>query len=113
MGVLHFAADQHMPFERKNILFTASFFISGGIIYLYREPIATWIKRHIYLASLLMAGATVAHYATLPIQGTSIFPHLAVFAIWIMFCIGSRNTLLCNKVTKFISNISLEIYLCH
>ena len=113
VGVLHFAADQHMPFERKNILFTASFFISGGIIYLYREPIATWIKRHIYLASLLMVGATVAHYATLPIQGTSIFPHLAVFAIWIMFCIGSRNTLLCNKVTKFISNISLEIYLCH
>ena len=41
VGVLHFAADQHMPFERKNILFTASFFISGGIIYLYREPIAT------------------------------------------------------------------------
>ncbi|MCQ2289875.1 MAG: acyltransferase [Muribaculaceae bacterium] len=113
IGVLHFAADQSMPFERKNILFSASFFIVGGIIYLYRDNITCWIKQHIWLSRAIVIVATVLHYSTLQLQGTSIFPHLALFAVWILFCIGSESKLLCNKFMKFISNLSLEIYLCH
>ena len=113
VGILHFAADQNMPFERKNILFSASFFIVGGIIYLYRESITKWIKNNIWMATVLVLGITTAHYCTLNIQGNTIFPHMIVFALWIVFCIGSSSRLLSNKVMKFISNISLEIYLCH
>lgn len=113
IGVWHFAGHQGMPFERKHMIFSAAFFYGGGIIYLYRATITAWVKSHICLSSTIVAGATALHYCTLPWQGNSIFPHLALFSIWILFCIGSQSKLLCNKFTSFISSISLEIYLCH
>lgn len=113
VGLWHFAGHQGMTFERKNILFSATFFYTGGMIYLYRESISNWINRHIWLSSAIVIGATALHYSTLQCQGNSIFPHLALFSVWIMFCIGSKSKLLCNRFSKFISHISLEIYLCH
>lgn len=38
---------------------------------------------------------------------------LLVYSFWMMFAIGTKNVLFCNRVTKFISSISMEIYLSH
>ena len=42
-----------------------------------------------------------------------ILPDLLVFAAWLMYAIGSKDIVLNNKVAKYLSGISMEIYLCH
>ena len=41
-----------------------------------------------------------------------ILPDLLVFAAWLMYAIGSKDIVLNNKVAKYLSGISMEIYLC-
>ena len=38
---------------------------------------------------------------------------LVLYALWIIYAIGTTSKLFCNRVTKFISGISMEIYLSH
>ena len=47
------------------------------------------------------------------IKGLFILPDLLVFAAWLMYAIGSKDIVLNNKVVKYLSVISMEIYLCH
>lgn len=44
------------PISKVNIIYSAPFFISGGMIYLYRQGIKTWVEKHwmIALASCLV-----------------------------------------------------------
>ncbi len=36
-----------------------------------------------------------------------------IFTCWLIYAIGTNTKVLNNKFTKFISDISMEIYLCH
>ena len=47
------------------------------------------------------------------IKGLFILPDLIVFVAWLIYAIGSKNIVLNNWVTKYLSGISMEIYLCH
>lgn len=38
---------------------------------------------------------------------------MVLFSSWIVWTIGNNNKLLVNKVTKYLSNISMEIYISH
>lgn len=38
---------------------------------------------------------------------------VGLFSSWIVWTIGTTNKLLVNKVTKYLSSISMEIYLSH
>ena len=66
-----------------------------------------WI---IALASCLVL--TILRFGV-DIKGLFILPDLLVFAAWLMYAIGSKNIVLNNKVVKYLSGISMEIYLCH
>ena len=66
-----------------------------------------WI---IALASCLVL--TILRFVV-DIKGLFILPDLLVFAAWLMYAIGSKNIVLNNKVVKYLSGISMEIYLCH
>ena len=47
------------------------------------------------------------------IKGLFILPDLIVFAAWLIYAIGSKDIVLNNRVAKYLSGISMEIYLCH
>ena len=47
------------------------------------------------------------------IKGLFILPDLIVFAVWLIYAIGSKDIVLNNRVVKYLSGISMEIYLCH
>ena len=47
------------------------------------------------------------------IKDLFILPDLLVFAAWLMYAIGSKDIVLNNRVVKYLSGISMEIYLCH
>ena len=38
---------------------------------------------------------------------------LVLFSAWLMYAIGTKTWVLNNRFTRYISKISLEIYLCH
>lgn len=47
------------------------------------------------------------------IKDLFILPDLLAFAAWLMYAIGSKDIVLNNRVAKYLSGISMEIYLCH
>ena len=100
------------PIAKVNIIYSAPFFVAGGMIYLYRLSIKNWVEKHwiIALASCLVL--TVLRFVV-DINGLFILPDLLVFAAWLMYAIGSKDIVLNNKVAKYLSGISMEIYLCH
>ena len=66
-----------------------------------------WI---IALASCLVL--TILRFVA-DIKDLFILPDLIVFAAWLIYAIGSKDIVLNNRVAKYLSGISMEIYLCH
>ena len=99
-------------FSRVNIINSAPYFIAGGMIYLYRHGIKRWVERHWLVALFVCVVLNIAKFL-FPIEGSFILPDLIVFAAWLMYAIGSKDKVLNNRVVKYLSGISMEIYLCH
>ena len=109
-----FVIDDFTP--RHNILYCAPFLLGGVLVYLYRETIKKHISRYrwIYLAVCIILSAAwyfiPNNYHGIDITNVSAF---VVFSLWLMYAISIKSKLLSNGVTKFISGISLELYLSH
>ena len=97
---------------RGNIIYSAMFFMLGGILFLYKNSIYEFCqKKKILIALLTVIIAGIYFY-----QGKSEpFIMLVLFGLLLYSIASPNNTgkILSNKFTKFIGNISLEIYLCH
>lgn len=102
----NYACLNYFNVGRNNILFSACFFIAGGLLYLYREQIAH-INRWIMLA--VTAVSIVLYY----ILNGNVAGCLIVSAALVMYAMLSNGGLLDNKVSAFFSGISMEIYLSH
>ena len=99
-------------FSRKNIINSAPFFIAGGMIYLNRQSIKSWVEKHWMTAWTSCLVLTILRFV-IDIKGLFILPDLIVFAAWLIYAIGSKDIVLNNRVAKYLSGISMEIYLCH
>lgn len=99
-------------FNRVNIINSAPFFIAGGMIYLYRHGIKNWVERHWAIALASCLALTVLKFVV-AIKGSFIIPDLLVFSAWLMYAIGSKDAVLNNRAAKYLSGISMEVYLCH
>lgn len=101
--------------NRTNFAYCAMFFVSGGILYLYRDIISKKVDKY-RLFVMTAAWAATLSYIFRP-DGCSIILRnlwqLLIFVIWVCYAIGTNGKILCNACTKFISGISFEIYLCH
>ena len=94
---------------KHNFVYCAVYFIAGGLLYLYRKELGTASKRYqwIVLAACIVATIFLIFF------GPKMPVVLITFALYIVYAIGSQGGVLENRFTKFISGISLEIYLCH
>lgn len=102
----NFACVNYFEVGRTNILYSACFFLAGGLIYLYREEIAKldqWI-------AIGIVGCTVVLYYLI---GGNAMTCLLVSCTLLIYAIIKRGGVLENRVTKFFSGISMEIYLSH
>lgn len=104
--VYNFACANYFEVGRSNILYSACFFLAGGLIYLYREEIAK-LNQWIVLG---IAGCAVILYYLI---GGNAMMCLLVSSTLLIYAIIKRGGLLENRVTKFFSGISMEIYLSH
>ena len=100
------------PIGGVNIIYSAPFFISGGMIYLYRKGIKDFVEKH-WLAILAVCIVLNITKFAFPWKGLYNLPELVVFSAWLIYAIGAKDVVLNNRVVKYLSGISMEIYLCH
>ena len=96
--------------ERSNILYSLVFFLAGGLIFVYREQVGNISEKCRWIILLLCVGLVVIYY----LLSDSVVIMLLMFAMFLIYAIGNAKLgLLQNPVTKFLSGISMEIYLSH
>ncbi len=101
---------------RGNFIFCAPLFLSGGIVYLYREEIACFIRRNSVVCPLATVALTICWFCfkdMIESRYAAYFAELCLFVLWLVYAIGSSGHLLNNRMAKYLSGISMEIYLAH
>lgn len=108
---LYFFDEQHVLgnfMKRENILYSAIFFMAGGLIYLYRDELER-LKNNRIVAVIILAITASAYYFLS--QNDLV---MAVFSVAIIiFAITADGKLGENKLIKKLSSISFEVYLSH
>lgn len=100
------------PIGRRNIIYSAPFFLAGGMIYLYRYAVKRWVENHWMVTLVITLALTVMKFYV-KCEEFVIVPSLIVFTAWLMYALGSKDKVLNNRIVRYLSGISMEIYLCH
>lgn len=104
--ILNYITGYYFGMGRRNIVYSSCFFVLGGLIYLYREKLKT-VKAYITLPAIVLA--IIFYWKT----GNTISCLAVILTLMILAISDCGEKILKNRVTTFISNISLELYLCH
>lgn len=104
--VLNYVDAIYFELGRTNIVYSMCFFLIGGLIYLYREQLSS-LKTYVILPILILS--IIVYYL---LNGT-IYACLLISAVMLIFALTKAGSIIENKLTKFISSISMEIYLSH
>lgn len=99
-------------FDRVLIVHSAPFFMIGGLVFLYRHIVMAFVSGHVWLMLVLCCLLTISRFLVSS-EYLIVGANLLVFASWLMFAIGSNTWILRNGGAKYLSGISMEIYLCH
>ena len=95
---------------RTNIVYDAIYFITGGLIFLYRKELAEFASKYKVIVGVILLIVTVAYFAV----GGYTLTMLFFCAAALIYTLGCRTGgVLVNPVAKFLGSISFEIYLCH
>lgn len=102
--------------DGANFLLLSVYFVTGGVLYLYRESIKEKVSK-IPTHGVLLATAviTVAWYL-IPADEFSLpftIKTVILFAMWMVLAISHPMKLLGNGITRILSQVSLEVYLSH
>ena len=101
---------------RKCMVFCAPLFILGGIAYLYRYRLANIGKRYAAICAFTVLAITIVFFAMRGLIHNAFVNYiceLILFSAWLVYAIGSKDVVLNNCMTKYLSGISMEIYLSH
>ncbi len=100
---------------RINILYSASFLIAGGLCFLYKDFLHDIAARLGNWLLFVCIAANILYFLIPQSKWTlhCVIPMLVVCSLWLIYAVGNRHKWMQNRVFNFLSNISLEIYLCH
>lgn len=102
-------------YHNTNFLYAFMYFVAGGLLYLYREELASVIKgKRIYILLGVITIMTV-YLIVKPLCSEAIMciGFLVYYSLCLCYGICSNSRLLNNKYMKFLSGISMEIFLSH
>ena len=109
--VFHYLCTVRFAAGRANIVYSAMFFFAGGMIFLYKETLQKIAEKYCWI---LLAGilALVAIYYMVSSGG---YVMLMLFSAMLIYALrdSEKACILSNFFTKFLSGISLEMYLSH
>lgn len=109
---VYFFDKNHMTSDfvyKHNFIYCAVFFFAGALIYLYRKELSEFSEKRKWVMLVACVAGTVLFYIT----NGSIYSMLIVFSLYLIYALGSGRKILESRVARFISGISLEIYLSH
>lgn len=113
--IMNYVFSAYFGIGRHNIVYSLCYFLAGGLIYLYREPLEVFSRKHRVICIGIAIGAITLYYAVYHrIGDTTAVAELLVSGALMTLALGSRqNGILQNRFTKFFSSISMEVYLSH
>lgn len=97
---------------RTSMAYSAVFFMAGGMIYLYRKPLQQFVDRAGIIVVLGIAVGAVMYFS----MGAPELVMLMLYGLLSILALGTKKysfSVLANPVTKWLSGVSLEIYLSH
>lgn len=109
-----FVVNDFVP--RHSFIYCAPFFVGGGIVYLNRVAIKRFVSQHRWLCligCMCLTGMWYVFPGKMAGVEIDILKNMVLFLAWICYAISVKSRILCNKVMKYVSGISLEIYLAH
>ena len=101
---------------RHSFLFCLPYFLSGGLIYLYRNELSATVnlhKRAILLGCVILAVGYLLSPDEIGGFDMIVPKTLILYSAMVCAVLGEQNKWLSNRFTKFISEISMEMYLAH
>lgn len=115
----YFVPVKGCSFGSSNILYCAPYFVCGGVIFLYRSALRC-ITGH-FLCKLLLVvltGGYTVWFFVFPEHRVPLLSNLFLYSLWIVHAVSETGTVrkwtfLDNKLMKFLSGVSMEVYLCH
>lgn len=112
---LYFFNEAHMPGDfsyRGSFLYCAVFFLAGGIIYLYRKQLVSLADKMKFLPYLVIPALVLLYWNT---YTPPVLLLLAVYAALVIYAVSRlrRRGVLKNTFTGTVSQLGMEIYLCH
>lgn len=99
---------------RANMFYSFIYFCIGGLIYLYKSNIISFFENKKILNIALMF-TTLIIYFVLPLSNKyfTTIRYIVLFVPILIYAITYNSYVLNNRITSFVGNISLEVYLCH
>lgn len=89
--------------------------MAGGMIYLYRDKLKSeGVKQSLVLVLCILL--TVIFFAFPQLRSSRfhlLVSEMVLFGSWLIYALGSKDFILNNRIVRFLSGISMEIYLCH
>lgn len=137
--IYNFVCSSYFKVGRQNILYSGCFFLAGGLIYLYRKELSALVRNELGICRwkqgilFTMTLLSVLSYYLLDGNPLACLLVSVLLLIYALNCSNTRTeielgggstgrkrrdsvatrSLLENRVTKFFSGISMEIYLSH
>lgn len=117
MAVYYFLTDRFINWEmtRHSIVYDAPFLALGGLVFLYKDTIQAFMSKFRLPFLILCIVLTCVYWFVDSTHKGFLF--VLVMSIittsWLCYAIGSNGFVLNNKVVRYLSGISMEIYLCH
>ena len=108
--LLNYVGGSYFDIGRTNIIYCICYFIAGGLIYLYLKELEQFSIKFRWICLGIIIVVVVLYFFT----GGNTITMLLVSASMLIYALGiNQRGVLSNPFTKFISSISMEIYLSH
>ena len=107
--LLNYVGGSYFDIGRTNIIYCLCYLIAGGLIYLYRKDLEQFSSKHQWIS---LAAIIVSVGLYFLIKSNTLTMLLASSSM-LTYALGRKRGILTNPCTKFVSSLSMEIYLSH
>lgn len=115
IAIAYFFGPKFIDFDisRHSIIYDLSFFVLGGIIYLYKDEIYNALSDHKIMLLMLCVIITITYWLWECNPYCFVVKVGILSAVWLIYAICTNTRLLNNRVMSYLGGISMEIYLSH
>lgn len=101
---------------RSNIIYCSTYFLAGGLIFKYKNNLEEVVKKYHWIVGFIIIILSVIYFKYGNYKyGNYIYTLLPLCIMLVIYSLrrNVRKSILKNRLTKFVSSISMEIYLSH